>query len=271
MQPLRRQPVRNRHRVAFTLIELLVVISIIALLVGILLPALGAARDTAKSIQCAANERQLGIALASWSAENDDYVLGFAMDNSAFGQWATNLRFMLNANGETPGEIYTKHTSNPEKIYDPMFYCPTLTQLGFSDTPALNPYRLYFTNYVVNADVMGVESPGGPFPIGLRRLEDFPLASNTGVLWDSRDALGGAPYRQFYANTFNHVYRTATTTGNVGYVHGSGAEDGGIGFAGGTTNILYLDGHAAAVQDPGPFAYPDIARGSGGGGNNDLW
>ncbi|QDU71330.1 type II secretion system protein [Mucisphaera calidilacus] len=63
---------------AFTLIELLVVISIIALLIGILLPALGAARNTARNIACLSNVRQLAIANYSYATDNNEYYVRHA-------------------------------------------------------------------------------------------------------------------------------------------------------------------------------------------------
>ncbi|MEQ9455129.1 MAG: prepilin-type N-terminal cleavage/methylation domain-containing protein [Phycisphaeraceae bacterium] len=69
---------KNTHRPAFTLIELLVVISIIALLIGILLPALGAARATARDIACLSNTRQLSIASFSYATDNADYFVRFS-------------------------------------------------------------------------------------------------------------------------------------------------------------------------------------------------
>ncbi len=58
------------YRRAFTLIELLVVISIIAVLVGILLPALGAARKTATNVKCLSNIRQVALAMISYEADS---------------------------------------------------------------------------------------------------------------------------------------------------------------------------------------------------------
>ncbi|MGB0767158.1 MAG: type II secretion system protein [Phycisphaeraceae bacterium] len=68
-------------RKAFTLIELLVVISIIALLIAILLPALGAARDSARKIQCLSNVRQLNVAWQTFPVDNKGVLVNPSSDD----------------------------------------------------------------------------------------------------------------------------------------------------------------------------------------------
>ena len=76
-----RSSIGARH--GFTLIELLVVISIVALLIAILLPALSKARDTALALQCSANERQVGIAIFAYAADHEEFL--------PYVRWRTDL------------------------------------------------------------------------------------------------------------------------------------------------------------------------------------
>jgi len=67
---------RRRHKIAFTLIELLVVIAIIAILAGLLLPALSRAKGTGQSAVCQSNLKQLIMGWAAYANDNDDRLAG---------------------------------------------------------------------------------------------------------------------------------------------------------------------------------------------------
>lgn len=66
---------RQVRQKGFTLIELLVVVSIIALLIGLLLPALGGARKAAQKVSCASGMHQMSLHLKTYQADNHQYTM----------------------------------------------------------------------------------------------------------------------------------------------------------------------------------------------------
>src|SRR3954454_19328828 len=125
-----------RPRRGFTLIELLVVIAIISLLVGLLMPAVQKAREAASKISCANNIKQLGLALANYHNNFDQFPPSRLNDYQA--TWLVlvlpyveqeNLYNLWNLNA-----TYYDQTDVARKQPVKGYYCPSRRGPG-SDPP----------------------------------------------------------------------------------------------------------------------------------------
>ncbi|MEQ9453701.1 MAG: prepilin-type N-terminal cleavage/methylation domain-containing protein [Phycisphaeraceae bacterium] len=125
----RRPPHRAWVVGGFTLIELLVVISIIALLIGILLPALGAARDQARALNCLTKARSIAQALTMYLHDHADYFP--PTNHQGFGaglDWDLELAPYLGAPevrlAVVFGDFYLEDNEEAVHYYNHHLRCP---------------------------------------------------------------------------------------------------------------------------------------------------
>ncbi len=140
------RPERAR-RAAFTLVELLVVIGIIAVLISLLLPALGNAREAARTVACASNMRSIGQGIAIYVQSNKGtlpfaYWDGTAPGNSAFDSArATDWVSLINStlNNRDNGLITGDRTARTRQI----FRCPSAPGAEPADGAILSTYSTH--------------------------------------------------------------------------------------------------------------------------------
>ena len=246
---------RRTRTDGFTLIELLVVISIIALLVGILLPALGSARRAARSVVCKSNMRQWGIALNVFMVNHDDQlpreVVGINHPELDTDYWFFHNALPQAIGQPTYAEVYGD-TANPDREIpsDWIWWCPE----GGKDHP--NPFN-YGMNNVLNGTSSNLPNYSFGGWKGLINVNQIPNPTNTLFL--------GEP--EIDDTKLTSPIISGLSIGPDTAAHIDDDQDGGFRHPGESANFLLLDGHVenysvaeANTREPYANGLPSMAQ-----------
>lgn len=276
MIPKAPNPTPRQSQNGFTLIELLVVISIIALLIAILLPVLGAAREAAYNAQCLSNMRQWGIGTMSFATENKQAIPweGADGDNPGDIQNGSKPTYQIDVwwgNAVMPyvdQDPYRKLAEDaaasgdardvPQAGQDSFFICPSADapSEGAGDIAAA-PYEMSFSSpklyylfhYVANSKLARGNLPrrwdlpalngSGTVKETKITLDDMPSASETVLMIDLRATR--AEFEQVPGQAGSGAGNSAPTRMKAKWQELAARHSG-------NGNIVFGDGHAEGVS-----------------------
>jgi prepilin-type N-terminal cleavage/methylation domain-containing protein/prepilin-type processing-associated H-X9-DG protein len=223
----------TRHS-GFTLVELLVVIAVLALLVAILLPSLSSARDQAKRTSCAANLKNIGIALISYRDANND-LLPYASMLPSVHSFPVGFDFSqpgFGGQGQDPQPPQPPDGPNEESPYVP-------GAIALADLLRVHVQEQMRVLHCPNDHPGAVQRPA---PNG-----GMSYFETEGSSYEFRRGYGGLVYDRL-ANRFEE--RTGRRVANnmiwimrdYNNFHGKAGEDG-------SRRYLYADGHVADYEN----------------------
>jgi len=188
---------REGRRRAFTLVELLVVIGIIAILIGVLLPALAKARDRSRSLACQANLRQIVTATLNYASENKasmpygfvfnkenakgrpsgsdtDYIAWFSAIDKYMNSKA-NYQIQLNAN-------LPSFYGDTKRVFSGVFKCPGADQADFRQQIQYYQHGVAMPHMPLERTATPTSPPNNQVISPARTFELYP---DTALFWDT--------------------------------------------------------------------------------------
>lgn len=242
------------RRGGFTLIELLVVISIISLLIAVLLPALGKARDASQNIVCMTRVKQVGLASFSYVADHDSYLVPWTNHDDASANHLKGKGSVVW--NQIAGSLWmdTLHDDYLNTTVE-VLECPIQESKrgvsAYGQYIGAGGYRQYNPGYLMNYQT--VDKTNGFLPVRFDAFEnpgDKVLHADGGL----RLLNGG-----YYPNMMESAVPVTSANGNGASAQGGasggivsgrhnrkGGRSTGIGETNksGGSNVFFLDGHA---------------------------